>query len=91
MKITVDGKELDLSGALPLTLGDLKKLKRAYGFGDAQLASGDILAAAAVLLILLQKLDSSITEEQLDRLPLATVEGAFQFIAAEAKNIHRPT
>lgn len=91
MKITVNGKELDLIGALPITLGDVKRLQRTYGVSESQLAAGDVTAAAALLLILIQKLDPAVSEDHLDSMPLSVAEDAFRFIGAEGRKVDRPT
>ena len=89
--VKLGGKDVDLARAMPPTIGDLKKLKRDFGFTEELLAKGDMTAAAAFLLVLLQKLDGTLTEAQLDALPLREAESAFRFIARESQVIDRPT
>mgnify|MGYP001565485309 CR=1 FL=1 len=55
MKMKVVGKEFDLATVVPVTIGDLKKLKRTYNLSEKELAAGDVTASAALLLVLLQK------------------------------------
>lgn len=90
MKMKVVGKEFDLATVVPVTIGDLKKLKRTYNLSEKELAAGDVTASAALLLVLLQKLDKDLTEEQLDTLSIADAEEAFQFLAATGRKIDRP-
>ncbi len=71
MKITLNGKEIDVSKALPLQLRDLRRLKKEFsiefgssGFGD------DIEKQAGFYLVVLQKANPDITAEDVDALTI---------------------
>ena len=89
-KILIKGKELDLDAALPLTLGDIKKLK-ALGVKGGEINPTDPDHISFTLFILATKLDPSITIEDIDALSvdeLKQVGGAIQ----EGQNtVDRPT
>lgn len=70
--LIVNGKEVDLSKALPLQLRDLRKLKREHGidFGVNGIGN-DIEDQAKFLTVILQKANPEITEDDVDSLTLA--------------------
>ena len=90
MKITLGEKEYDLEKSLPVTLGDIRKLKNAHGIKLSDLASMDADVVAKVLLMLCQKVDAAITEEMIDGLPLTDIDKVAAFLS-RATVPDRPT
>jgi len=84
MKITLGEKEYDLAGALPVTLGDIRRLKRVHGIQLSDLASMDLDIVAKVFLMLCQKIDSAITEEMVDAIPLTMMDEVSKFLSKAA-------
>lgn len=93
MKIRLGEKEIDLAAALPIKMGDMRKLKREHGYGLAQLVEWDEDKLMAVALVLAQKIEPSITMEDLDNLNLEDMPELVTFVhdAQGAKGIDRPT
>jgi hypothetical protein len=71
MTITVNGKEVDLSKALPLQLRDLRRLKRDFGFELGGLIGNDPEKQAGFFQTILQKANPEITPEDVDTLTLS--------------------
>lgn len=90
MKVTLGEKEYDLSSALPLTLGDLKKLKRDHNVSLLDLRSLDPVTIVAVLLVIAQKVDSAITEEMIDKIPMNRLTDIAKFLGGSSEP-DRPT
>ena len=90
MKIKLGEKEYDLDKSLPITLGDIKKLKAVHGVKLNDLASMDADIVAKVLLLLCQKVDPNITEDMVDEVPLERLGDIAQFLSG-AVAPDRPT
>lgn len=90
MKVTLGEKEYDLSSALPLTLGDLKKLKRDHNVSLLDLGSLDPVTIVAVLLVIAQKVDQAITEEMIDKIPMNRLADIAKFLGGTSEP-DRPT
>ena len=90
MKITLGEKEYDLAKALPITLGDVRRLKHVHGIQLSDLASMDLDIVAKVFLMLCQKIDPDITEDMVDAIPLLQMNKVSQFLS-EAVIPDRPT
>lgn len=80
MLIKLGEKEYDLRAALPVTLGDIRRLKKNHGLKLADLASMDLDVVAMVLLILCQKVDAAITEEMIDTIPITRLAEVAAFL-----------
>lgn len=92
MKITLKGVEHDVGNALPMLWGDYRKLKREHGVTQADLVKGEDDAMFAFALVVMQKLDPSMTAEDAERVPLHEGYALVRFAAnAERKEIDRPT
>ena len=91
MKITANGKELSLEGALPMTLGDLRKLK-GLGVALERLTTGDPELLHALLLYLFKKGGAQITAEDIDAISVAQVGALSDYIASHSAGaVDRPT
>lgn len=90
MKITLGEKEYDLGKALPVTLGDIRRLKKDHGVALTDLASMDLDVVAKVLLMLCQKIDPAITEALVDGVPLMLMGEVMVFLS-QAVMPDRPT
>lgn len=82
MKITLNGKEIDLDKALPLQLRDLRRLKKEFDLAPGE-GSGDIEKQAGFFLVILQKANKDITAEDVDDLTLVQM-GDLSKTVAEA-------
>lgn len=91
MKVQIKGGELDLAAALPLTIGDSRRLKKEFGVGPEQINSGDPDATASVLLVLFQKVQPDITIADVDTLSLQTAAEIGAYLRNEAESVDRPT
>lgn len=69
MDVTFKGKTFDLAKALPLKLKDWKKLEKA-GINSKQFEEGAINAISVVTHYVLNKIDSTITQDDVDELDL---------------------
>ena len=93
MKITLKGREHEVESALPLTWGDYRKMKREHGVAREELRTGSDEAIFGLLVVILQKLDPSVTPEDAEALPL---EKGFEVVnviseAARKQIVDRPT
>lgn len=79
MIIKLGEKEVDLDKAFPITLGDLKRMERENLMTAEALKSPS--AISKVLLMLVQKTDKEITEEQLDSIPARDLAGLGEFLS----------
>lgn len=92
MKITLKGVEYDVEKALPLLWGDYRKLKREHGVTQADLIKGEDDAMFAFALVVVQKLDPSMTAADLEAMPVHEGYALVKFAAnAERKELDRPT
>ena len=91
MKITLGEKEYDLEKSLPVTLGDIRRLKSEYGVQLADLSSMDLDVVAKVLLMLCRKVDKDITEAMVDDLPIEKVGEVASFLSRAVVPVDRPT
>ena len=91
MKITLGEKEYDLEKSLPVTLGDIRRLKSEYGVQLADLSSMDLDVVAKVLLMLCRKVDKDITEAMVDELPIEKVGEVASFLSRAVVPVDRPT
>ena len=81
MKITLGEKEYDLEKSLPITLGDIKKLKAVHGVRLADLSSMDADIVSKVLLLMCQKVNADITENMVDDIPLVLLGEIAEFLS----------
>jgi len=91
LKITLGEKEYDLEKSLPVTLGDIRRLKSEYGVQLADLSSMDLDVVAKVLLMLCRKVDKDITEAMVDDLPIEKVGEVASFLSRAVVPVDRPT
>lgn len=80
MKIHLGEKEYDLAQALPLTLGDLRRLKKEQGVELKDLANMDVEVVVKVMLHIAHKLDTAVTEAQIDELPVTALRDVAEFL-----------
>lgn len=90
MKIKLGEQECDLSEALPITLGDIRRLKKEYKVKLEDLASMDVDVVACVLLMLARKVHPEVTEEMIDCLELFRLNEVAVFLGT-ATIPERPT
>lgn len=91
MKIRLGEKEYDLAPALPLTLGDLRRLKKDHGVQLQDLSSMDANTLVKILLLLAQKVDPEVVEAQVDAVPVTELIEISKFLASAATVPDRPT
>lgn len=78
--IKIGGKEISIKGAFPLLLGDWRKLGNLGLIDkDNNVKAGDPDSVAKLLLHLVKKVDASVTEEQLDAVPLSKISRLFLY------------
>ena len=90
MKIVLGENTYDLTQALPLTLGDLRRLKKEQGVEIKDLAAMDVGVVVKLMLHIFHKLDPAVTEEQVDNLPITVLADVAAFLSA-ATVPDRPT
>jgi hypothetical protein len=69
LTITLGDREINLGKALPLTLGDWRRLEQ-QGISPAKLAEGKVNDLVVLLLHVLHKADSTVTEAEVEALSL---------------------
>lgn len=74
MKISLGEKEYDLAAALPLTIGDLRKMKKEQNVDLKDLGSMEVDTVAKVLLHIFRKVDATVTMEQVDQLSVSNLQ-----------------
>lgn len=82
MEVELNGRQIDLSKALPLKIRDWNQLDR-QGVTVERLERPSMPTIAAVLYYVLHKADSSVTQDEIDNLdPLAdpTVKAVFDAV-----------
>jgi hypothetical protein len=84
MKITLGEKEYDLVQAMPITLGDIRRLRKEYNIKMSDLAAMDADIVATVLLMLCKKVDAGITEDMVNSLPLTMLGKVAKFLSDAA-------
>jgi len=85
----INGKDARITK--PLTIGDMKKLKRDKDIDVSSMANMDVLTMAGLVQYILQKANPEITEEDVDSIPtqvLGEIMGEFQIAQGV---IDRPT
>lgn len=93
MKVKFKTKEVDIAQGLPLTLGDLKKLK-ALGVDLMTLQREevpDVERITVLVLYVCQKVDPSTTMEDVDSLTLADIAAFNQLSLEKKEEADRPT
>jgi hypothetical protein len=88
---TVDGKEVDLEKALPITIGDLRKLKKLGVSYPNTFDARDPDQAAAFILYFCQKVVPEITSEEVDLMDISDSLDVMNFIVRTKEGIDRPT
>lgn len=92
MKIQMGEKTVDLSKAMPLTIGDVRKLGKDYGVKMADLGSSDVETTHKVILYLARKAGGpGITEDDVDSIAVGTLVEISKFIAENGASVDRPT
>lgn len=69
MEVALNGRQIDLRKALPLVIRDWKALEL-QGLTTARLREPTISDAAAIAFYVLHKADPSVTQDEVDDLPL---------------------
>lgn len=71
LKLTLNGKELDLSNAVPLTIGDIRHLKKlGYDVLKMDTANLEVDQIVGLLKYVCNKVDPSVTDEDIESMPL---------------------
>lgn len=84
-------KAVDIDKALPLTVGDMRRLKREFNVSQKELTLGEAETVFAVLMVLGQKADASITEADVDGIAFSAVPDIILRLGERARDIDRPT
>ena len=94
MKLQIGEKEIDLNGAFPLTVGDVKELEK-IGIMDSkgEMSTGSFARVSDLVLYLARKVDQEVTESEIDNIPIHKLGKLGDFLAAkmEEVGINRPT
>ena len=94
MKLKVGEKQVDLNGAFPLTVGDVKVLE-AIGIMDSkgEMNTGSVTLVSKLLLHLVHKVDEQVTEADIDAIPIHELADLAPFLESKMKEvgIDRPT
>lgn len=90
---TINGKKVDLSQAAPITLGDMKALKKkGINVNGEDFQEGDPEQIGGFVLHMAQKVNAEITEEDVDQVEFMEELGQMaQAIFGETENVDRPT
>lgn len=92
MKIRLGEKELDLSQAVPITLGDTRWLKKTYGVKLSELSQIDADIMSHVLHMLCRKVDPGVTEAEVDLITLPEIARLTEYLQTAAfTDADRPT
>lgn len=95
MELSINGKTVDLSRCVPLTLGDFRRLKKDHQVEQKDLGLGDIEVTARFMLYMLKKADASITEADVDALTMDDMTKVMTSLASGTTStdraVDRPT
>lgn len=91
MATIIGGREVALSKALPLTLGDFRALKREHGIDQNGLAAGDVETIAKLVLYLAKKVDPTVTETEVDAISMTDIPAMIASIGEKQGELDRPT
>lgn len=91
MLLKMKDKVIELRDALPITLGDSRRLKREFNTKVEDLFSGDPDAVGNLLLVLLRKVDPELTQEHIDCIPLHVLKNVGDEIKESSTEVDRPT
>ena len=90
MKLTIAGKDVDLSGAFPVTLGDLRALTREGVLnkkGDLDAGPDEV---AKMILYFARKVNDAITEEDINGLDMKSLTAVAEAIKDELSTEDQP-
>ena len=94
MKLQLGDKTVDLNGAFPLTVGDIKMLET-IGVMDSkgEMNAGSVIMVSKLLLHLARKVDPEVTEVEIDSIPIHKLNDLAPFLESKMKEvgIDRPT
>jgi hypothetical protein len=90
MQLSVNGKDVDLSKALPAKVGLFKAAARA-GVNLIKLENGDFLSVMGFALAVMQKANPEITEADFDELPQTEIVKVVDYIKKAQQVVDRPT
>lgn len=90
-EIELNGRKIDLNKALPLKLGDWKRLEK-QGVTPASLSEGKISDSVAIIFYVLHKADETVTEEEVEDLTMTdpVVLKTVGLLQASEENVDRP-
>lgn len=90
--IKVNGKEANLRKSVPLTIGDMKKLKKEHGVNLAKLGNDgiDIDDMSSLLYYISHKANSDITVDDVDMLPSSSLGNIMTIFQELQKEIDPP-
>ena len=89
--VSVNGKEIDVSGAWPLKWKDIKAFQR-MGIADTgEVDATNPEVVEKFLIYILQKLDPSITEEDVGEITVIDVRRIMSLFGEEVEKLDRPS
>ena len=94
MKLQLGEKQVDLNDAFPLTIGDIKALET-IGVIDnkEEMNAGSVTMISKLVFHLARKVDSEVTEAEIDAIPVHKLKDLGPFLDSKMKEvgIDRPT
>lgn len=91
MKITVSGKEVDLAQALPMTVGDMRKLKKVGVDYPGNFNTRDPDHVVLFIHYFCNKTGQELTEDEVDTLTLKEAMAVLHFLLSIPSPVDRPT
>jgi hypothetical protein len=92
IKLGSTGKTVDVSKAVPLTIGDFRRLKKDHGVDQKDLLVGDIETTCKMMFFILHKADANITESDSELLTFKQVSEINIYLSDTVKEeVDRPT
>jgi len=92
MKINLSGREIDVSGVLPLKIKNWRELTTKHGITPQSMQEPSVDQLATVMTYILNKADPSVTSDDVDNLTLPQLlELAGSLRTDEAEVADRPT
>jgi hypothetical protein len=88
--IEIAGRQVDFKSLWPLKWRDVKEL-REMGVNDEDLTSGDLAAVDKLLKWMFGKLDSEITQDDIDDLSVIEIKKVTSFLLREVEELDRPS
>lgn len=87
----ISGKEVDLGKSLPLTIGDMRKLKKDYAVDLSKLDGGvGVEDISSLLYYLCHKSNAEITLDDIDNIPSSWLQKIMEIFQALQQQVDPP-